>query len=93
MVRLTRIYTKGGDKGTTSLGTGKRVPKHDQRVEAYGTVDEANAAIGIVRLHTNGDEDAMLAGRPCQAIGVGAGDRSGQLAGGWVGPAEVQALG
>ena len=61
MVRLTRIYTKGGDKGTTSLGTGKRVPKHDQRVEAYGTVDEANAAIGIVRLHTNGDEDAMLA--------------------------------
>ena len=44
MVRLTRIYTKGGDKGTTSLGTGKRVPKHDTRVEAYGTVDEANAA-------------------------------------------------
>jgi cob(I)alamin adenosyltransferase len=61
LARLTRIYTKGGDKGTTSLGTGKRVPKHDQRVEAYGTVDEANAAIGIVRLHTNGDEDAMLA--------------------------------
>jgi len=61
MVRLTRIYTKGGDKGTTSLGTGKRVAKHDQRVEAYGTVDEANAAIGIARLHTKGDEDAMLA--------------------------------
>ncbi len=61
MVRLTRIYTKGGDKGTTSLGTGKRVPKHDTRVEAYGTVDEANAAIGIARLHTTGDEDAMLA--------------------------------
>ena len=61
MVRLTRIYTKGGDKGTTSLGTGKRVPKHDQRVEAYGTVDEANAAIGIARLHATGDADAMLA--------------------------------
>ena len=61
MVRLTRIYTKGGDKGTTSLGTGKRVPKHDQRVAAFGTVDEANAAIGMVRLHTTGDEDAMLA--------------------------------
>ena len=61
MVKLTRIYTKGGDKGTTSLGTGKRVPKHDARVEAYGTVDEANAAIGIARLHTTGDEDAMLA--------------------------------
>jgi cob(I)alamin adenosyltransferase len=61
MVRLTRIYTKGGDKGTTSLGTGKRVPKHDQRVAAFGTVDEANAAIGIARLHTKGDDDAMLA--------------------------------
>ena len=61
MVRLTRIYTKGGDKGTTSLGTGTRVPKHDLRVEAYGTVDEANAAIGIARLHTSGDADAALA--------------------------------
>jgi cob(I)alamin adenosyltransferase len=61
MVRLTRIYTKGGDQGTTSLGTGKRVPKHDLRVAAYGTVDEANAAIGIARLHTGGDADATLA--------------------------------
>ncbi len=61
MVRLTRIYTKGGDKGTTSLGTGKRVPKHDLRVEAYGTVDETNAAIGLARLHTSGDADAALA--------------------------------
>ena len=61
MVRLTRIYTKSGDKGTTALGTGKRVPKHDLRVEAYGTVDEANAAIGIARLHTSGDADAALA--------------------------------
>ncbi|HEV8389296.1 MAG TPA: cob(I)yrinic acid a,c-diamide adenosyltransferase [Dongiaceae bacterium] len=58
---MTRIYTKGGDKGTTSLGTGKRVPKHDQRVAAFGTVDEANAAIGIARLHTGGDADAALA--------------------------------
>lgn len=61
MVKLTRIYTKGGDKGTTSLGTGTRVPKHDLRVEAYGTVDEANAAIGLARLHTGGDADAALA--------------------------------
>ncbi|GAB2176179.1 cob(I)yrinic acid a,c-diamide adenosyltransferase [Dongia sp. agr-C8] len=60
MVQLTRIYTKGGDKGTTSLGTGKRVPKHDPRVAAYGTVDEANAAIGIARLHTQGELDQML---------------------------------
>jgi cob(I)alamin adenosyltransferase len=50
MVRLTRIYTRGGDKGETSLGDGSRVPKHALRVAAYGTVDEANAAIGIARL-------------------------------------------
>jgi cob(I)alamin adenosyltransferase len=61
MVRLTRIYTKTGDKGTTALGTGKRVAKHDARVEAYGTVDETNAAIGLARLHTSGDADAALA--------------------------------
>jgi len=60
MVRLTKIYTRGGDKGETSLGDGTRVPKQSLRVEAYGTVDEANAALGIARLHTSGDEDAML---------------------------------
>jgi cob(I)alamin adenosyltransferase len=61
MVRLTRIYTRGGDKGETSLGDGTRVAKHSLRVEAFGTVDEANAAIGLARLHLDGDEDAMLA--------------------------------
>jgi cob(I)alamin adenosyltransferase len=61
MVKLTRIYTRGGDKGKTSLGTGKRVAKHDLRVAAYGTVDEANAAIGMARLHTRGEHDRMLA--------------------------------
>jgi cob(I)alamin adenosyltransferase len=61
MVRLTRIYTRTGDKGTTALGTGKRVAKHDLRVEAFGAVDEANAAIGLARLHTGGDADAALA--------------------------------
>ncbi|MEC8710070.1 MAG: cob(I)yrinic acid a,c-diamide adenosyltransferase [Pseudomonadota bacterium] len=54
MVELTRIYTKGGDKGKTSLSTGTRVAKYDLRVEAYGTVDEANAVLGMVRL-TLGD--------------------------------------
>ena len=49
MVKLTRIYTKGGDKGETSLGRGERVAKHDRRVEAYGTVDEANSVIGLAR--------------------------------------------
>ena len=61
MVRLTRIYTRGGDKGQTSLGDGARVPKHDLRVAAFGTVDEANATIGLVRLDTSGEPDAMLA--------------------------------
>lgn len=60
MVRLTRIYTKGGDKGETSLGDGARVPKNDARVAAFGTVDEANACVGLARLHTTGDADAML---------------------------------
>ena len=49
MVKLTRIYTRGGDKGKTSLSRGGRVAKHDPRVEAYGDVDEANSAIGVTR--------------------------------------------
>ena len=61
MVQLTRIYTRGGDKGKTSLGDGSRVDKHDLRVVAYGTVDEANACIGLARLHTARDADAILA--------------------------------
>ncbi|AIB14228.1 cob(I)yrinic acid a c-diamide adenosyltransferase (plasmid) [Azospirillum argentinense] len=63
MVKLTRIYTRGGDRGQTSLGDGRRVAKHDPRVTAYGTVDEANAVIGLVRLHTADqlETDAMLA--------------------------------
>jgi len=61
MVRLTRIYTRGGDNGETSLGDGRRVPKHSLRVEAFGTVDEANAAIGLARLQVDGEADQMLA--------------------------------
>ena len=60
MVRLTRIYTRGGDKGETSLGDGARRPKHDLRVAAYGTTDEANACIGLARLHCAGEIDEML---------------------------------
>ena len=60
MVRLTRIYTRGGDKGETSLGDGRRVAKHDLRVAATGTVDETNATIGLVRLHTDGAIDSVL---------------------------------
>ncbi len=61
MVKLTRIYTRGGDRGQTSLGDGARVAKHDPRVAAFGTVDEANATLGLVRLHTEGALDAILA--------------------------------
>jgi cob(I)alamin adenosyltransferase len=59
MVVLNRIYTRTGDNGTTALGTGERRAKYDPRVEAYGTVDETNAAIGMVRLAT-ATEDAKL---------------------------------
>ena len=52
MVVLNRIYTRSGDDGTTMLGNGERRKKYDLRVSAYGTVDEATAAIGVARLHT-----------------------------------------
>ena len=61
MVTLSRIYTRGGDKGETSLGDGSRVGKQDPRVAAYGTVDETNGVVGLARLHTQGEADAMLA--------------------------------
>ena len=64
MVVLNKIYTRTGDAGTTALGTGERVAKHDLRIAAYGTVDETNAAIGMARVHLAGADpavDAMLA--------------------------------
>lgn len=61
MVVLSRIYTKTGDAGETALGDGTRVAKDAARVEAYGTVDEANAAIGLARLHAGGEMTAALA--------------------------------
>src|SRR2546430_13206550 len=63
MVVLNRIYTRTGDDGTTALGSGARRKKYDLRIRAYGTLDEVNAVIGIVRLHAGGDQalDAMLA--------------------------------
>jgi cob(I)alamin adenosyltransferase len=62
MVVLNRIYTRTGDDGTTALGTGERRKKYDLRIACYGTLDEANAAIGVVRLSTPHDAeiDAML---------------------------------
>ncbi|MFL6800050.1 MAG: cob(I)yrinic acid a,c-diamide adenosyltransferase [Xanthobacteraceae bacterium] len=63
MVVLNRIYTRSGDDGSTALGNGERRKKYDLRIEAYGTLDEVNAVIGLARLHTRGDTalDAMLA--------------------------------
>src|SRR4051794_16196808 len=51
MVVLNRIYTRTGDDGTTALGSGERRTKYDLRIAAYGTLDEVNAAIGLVRVH------------------------------------------
>ncbi|UMY18089.1 cob(I)yrinic acid a,c-diamide adenosyltransferase [Methylobacterium organophilum] len=61
MVKLNRIYTRTGDKGTTGLANGERRSKDDLRVEAYGTVDETNACIGLARLHAEPKLDALLA--------------------------------
>ncbi len=64
MVVLTKIYTRTGDDGTTGLGDGERLPKYHARIAAYGTVDEANAAIGVARQSLAADDalvDAMLA--------------------------------
>jgi cob(I)alamin adenosyltransferase len=65
MVVLNRIYTRTGDAGETALGTGDRVSKAHLRIQAYGTVDETNATLGLVRLHTASADmqklDQMLA--------------------------------
>ncbi len=63
MVTLNRIYTRTGDDGTTALGTGERTKKYNLRITSYGTVDEANAAIGMARVHLGGQPpelEAML---------------------------------
>lgn len=57
MVALNRIYTRAGDGGRTQLADGQRRPKHDLRIDAYGTVDETNAAIGIAGLHVDADPE------------------------------------
>ena len=60
MVVLNRIYTRTGDKGDTALGSGTRVSKAHLRIQAYGTVDETNAVLGIVRLHTSAEGFSKL---------------------------------
>jgi cob(I)alamin adenosyltransferase len=74
MVKLNKIYTRTGDDGSTGLGSGERRKKYDLRVAAYGTLDEANAAIGIARLHTasDGTLDAALSRIQNDLFDVGA---------------------
>ena len=74
MVRIDRVTTRGGDGGETSLGDGTRVPKDAARVEAYGTVDEANAAVGLLALHVGGNAalGAMLSRISNDLFDVGA---------------------
>ena len=74
VVRIDRVVTRGGDGGQTSLGDGTRVGKDHGRVEAYGTVDEANAVLGILRLHTarDAEADAMLARMQNDLFDIGA---------------------
>lgn len=60
MVTLNKIYTKTGDEGLTSLGDGSRISKNNIRVEAYGTIDEANSIIGVVRSYTKTSELIIL---------------------------------
>ena len=61
MIVLNKIYTKTGDNGQTALGNGQRVNKHSLRVNAYGTVDETNATVGLARQHSEGELDTQLA--------------------------------
>src|SRR5271154_2783311 len=72
MVTLNRIYTRTGDAGTTRLATGQSVSKADLRVEAYGAVDETNACLGLARVHTTGDFDALLARLQNELFDLGA---------------------
>ena len=72
MVRIDRVITRGGDGGDTSLGDGERVPKEAPRIEAIGAVDEANAVIGLLRLHADAEADAMLARIQNDLFDVGA---------------------
>lgn len=72
MVRLTKIYTRSGDSGLTSLGNGGRVAKCEIRVDAYGIVDEVNAAIGVARLDTDDTVNSLLSRIQNDLFDVGA---------------------
>ncbi len=93
MVKLTRIYTRGGDKGETSLSDGTRVKKHALRIEAIGAVDEANAAIGMARLqtgsHAQAGPDTMLGRIQNDLFDLGADISTPEGGGGAKGPLRI----
>jgi len=95
MVKLTRIYTRGGDKGETSLSDGTRVKKHALRIEAIGAVDEANAAIGLARLqtgsHAQAGADTMLGRIQNDLFDLGADLSTPEGGGGAKGPLRILA--
>jgi len=95
MVKLTRIYTRGGDKGETSLSDGTRVKKHALRIEAIGAVDEANAAIGVARLqtgsHAQAGPDTMLGRIQNDLFDLGADISTPEGSGGAKGPLRILA--
>ena len=61
MVKIDKVYTRGGDEGITSLGNGDRVSKDTLRIQVCGVLDEANASIGVARLYVKENSDLMLA--------------------------------
>ena len=93
MVRLTRIYTRGGYQGETSLSDGTRVKKHALRIEAIGAVDEANAVIGVARLQTGGHAqsgpDTMLGRIQNDLFDLGADLSTPEGGGGAKGPLRI----
>jgi len=93
MVRLTRIYTRGGDKGETSLSDGTRVKKHALRIEVIGAVDEANAVIGLARLetgsHAQAGPDTMLGRIQHDLFDLGADLSTPEGGGGAKGPLRI----
>ena len=95
MVKLTRIYTRGGDRGETSLSDGTRLKKHALRIEAIGAVDEANATIGLARLQTGSPAqagaDAMLARIQNDLFDLGADLATPEGGGGAKGPLRILA--
>ncbi len=72
MVRIDLVTTRGGDGGETSLGDGTRVAKDHARIEAVGAVDEANAALGLLRLHVDAEADAMISRLQNDLFDIGA---------------------